>query len=768
MRKGNRASTIIITALNLLIVTICFSQDVNLVGTLTDDKGTAIPKANITLTGKDISTTSDSLGKFLITDDPSSLNHIEAKPTIQLKGSQLNISQEHSGGLFVGLYNVKGNQLAEIINTDQKSIQNSTTYSFEKQSTGVQILKVETGDHQKTFKIVGLSQLCVNISNRSDMLSKQTSIIDELIIKANGFQKKRVTLASYIDTLNIILQKAVEGPYLIFNDLFLAYDTVDAGKTVVKIPKDRGNKLLLNLSLENIGDENALSVTCSLSTVDPYITVTKPVSGFNNIESGTDTLNFEPYEVVVTDSIPPARHVSFQLHIKDSWGGVWRDSCVYVMNPFIIESQNIDDDTIPDSYGNGNKLLDPNEIVEYTPRLENKSEMVITELYGRLLSKSEQIVINDTNDIWGYGNFVPDEKHLPKWDYVFKTNTISSAKFDLFLTGKVNGVERKWLIPFSLPINNIAPIIDNPGNKTVKETKTVEFMLSATDINDDSLSYSMLTDLTEATLIGNLFKLTPNYDQDGDHNIGFVVSDNGIPSLSDSVFITITVIDSPVLVDSRDSNVYEIITIGTQVWMAENLKYLPQVDNVTDGTGDVSSDKYYYVYDYTPTGGSEAEEVSNAKVTTNYLTYGVLYNWNAAMNGSSSSSSNPSGVQGVCPDGWHLPSEDEWQQLEMEIGMSQTAVNDSGYRETTEGEELKATSFGGTDEHGFKALLSGVRYNDHLFINLGSTTCFWSATENDASNAWRRYLRLNIDLVERYYYNKNSGFSVRCLQNLEN
>ncbi len=102
--------------------------------------------------------------------------------------------------------------------------------------------------------------------------------------------------------------------------------------------------------------------------------------------------------------------------------------------------------------------------------------------------------------------------------------------------------------------------------------------------------------------------------------------------------------------DSRDGNVYKFVKIGTQTWMAENLAYLPSV--VGSATGSETT-PYYYVYGY------DGTSVTAAKATSNYTTYGVLYNWPAAMGGFSSSSSNPSGVQGVCPAGWHLPSEAE-------------------------------------------------------------------------------------------------------------
>ena len=106
--------------------------------------------------------------------------------------------------------------------------------------------------------------------------------------------------------------------------------------------------------------------------------------------------------------------------------------------------------------------------------------------------------------------------------------------------------------------------------------------------------------------------------------------------------------------DIRDNTHYNVVKIGNQFWMAENLKYLPSVVGVTTASDSIP---YCYVYGYNGT------SVAAAKATSNYNTYGVLYNWQAAMAGSSSSSANPSGVQAVCPSGWHLPSDAEWSQL---------------------------------------------------------------------------------------------------------
>src|SRR5690554_404167 len=125
-------------------------------------------------------------------------------------------------------------------------------------------------------------------------------------------------------------------------------------------------------------------------------------------------------------------------------------------------------------------------------------------------------------------------------------------------------------------------------------------------------------------------------------------SSNAISSSSSSSIVYSTI------KDARDNQTYRIVTIGSQTWMAENLKYLPSV--VGPWTGSQTT-PHYYVYGYNGT------DVNVAKATDNYATYGVLYNWTAAMDGEASSTTNPSGVQGVCPAGWHLPSDAEWTEL---------------------------------------------------------------------------------------------------------
>ena len=204
--------------------------------------------------------------------------------------------------------------------------------------------------------------------------------------------------------------------------------------------------------------------------------------------------------------------------------------------------------------------------------------------------------------------------------------------------------------------------------------------------------------------------------------------------------------------DSRDGSHYKVVKIGNQVWMAENLKYLPSVVGPGTGSGTAS---YYYVYGYNGT------NVANAKATVNYQTYGVLYNWPAAMNGQASSSANPSRVQGVCPTGWHLPSDAEWTQLTDYLGGLSVAGDKLKEAGTA---HWNSPNTGATNETGFTALPGGHRGIVGSFNYIGSSGNWWSATERDTDYAWSRDMDYSNSFVRWYNVSKGNGFSVRCVR----
>jgi len=215
---------------------------------------------------------------------------------------------------------------------------------------------------------------------------------------------------------------------------------------------------------------------------------------------------------------------------------------------------------------------------------------------------------------------------------------------------------------------------------------------------------------------------------------------------------TVTINVTNVFTDPRDGNVYHTVTIGTQIWMVENLRYLPSVTGPGTGSQTVP---YCYVYGYNGT------VVADAKATSNYTTYGVLYNWTAAMNGAASSTANPSGVQGVCPTGWHLPSDAEWTQLTTYLGGESVAGGKLKETGTTHWDSPNA---GATNETGFTALPGGYRDWDSTFYNVGYYGYWWGATEGNAGSALDRYVGYDDGEVGSYYSYEEVGFSVRCVR----
>ena len=205
------------------------------------------------------------------------------------------------------------------------------------------------------------------------------------------------------------------------------------------------------------------------------------------------------------------------------------------------------------------------------------------------------------------------------------------------------------------------------------------------------------------------------------------------------------------ITDSRDGKIYNVVKIGNQCWMAENLKYLPLVVSPDSGS---ETAPYYYVYGYNGT------VVVDAKATANYTTYGVLYNWTATMNGAASSTTNPSGVQGICPTGWHLPSDAEWTELTDYLGGESVA----GSKLKESGTTHWTSPNTGNNISGFTALPGGYRNETSSFDRIGDDAYWWSSTEGGPSIAWHRGIGYEYDSVGIGNDTKVWGFSVRCVK----
>jgi uncharacterized protein (TIGR02145 family) len=200
-----------------------------------------------------------------------------------------------------------------------------------------------------------------------------------------------------------------------------------------------------------------------------------------------------------------------------------------------------------------------------------------------------------------------------------------------------------------------------------------------------------------------------------------------------------------------DNNHYPVVQIGTQIWMAENLKatkYLngnpiPNITGATQWQNLTTGACSYY----------------NNDSITNAPLYGALYNWYAV-----------SDARNICPAGWHVPSDAEWNILEKHLD-STVDTTASGWTGTDIGGKLKETcktlwnspNTGATNSSGFSALPCGYRYGSGAYNYIRNRGSWRLTTAYDASHAWRRYLDYNSSQVSRGNSSKNDGFSVRCV-----
>jgi uncharacterized protein (TIGR02145 family) len=209
-----------------------------------------------------------------------------------------------------------------------------------------------------------------------------------------------------------------------------------------------------------------------------------------------------------------------------------------------------------------------------------------------------------------------------------------------------------------------------------------------------------------------------------------------------------------------DGKNYAIVKINTQTWMAENLAYLPEVSASSTGSDSL---KNYYVYDY------EDTLVANAKNTFNYKSYGVLYNWPAAMSNDGKTLSGSGRLQAVCPAGWHLPDDGEWKILEENLGMNAQDADTIYLRNSGEvGKKLKSSvnwinGGNGSNSGGFTALPGGYRNTHGGFRSIDNYALFWSAGQSDTTT-WYRSLNFNDNGVYRFNTLKSHGLSVRCVK----
>ena len=223
-----------------------------------------------------------------------------------------------------------------------------------------------------------------------------------------------------------------------------------------------------------------------------------------------------------------------------------------------------------------------------------------------------------------------------------------------------------------------------------------------------------------------------------------------------------TLWDNSKVVD-YDGNEYNTVNIGEQIWMQENLR----VTHYSDGTAInyVENNSLWEGMDFTHKAFCWAEGDSEIG-----LVYGAIYNWAGAMNGSPSSHLNPSGVQGACPDDWHLPSDEEWQQLELYLEMDQVTVDSFNFRGSIGGKlkevgllHWEEPNLDATNESGFTAIGSGSRSSEGTYNSLKQLAGYWT-TAGTETTFLPRTVHYNMLQIRRIYHPGNYGFSIRCIR----
>lgn len=236
-------------------------------------------------------------------------------------------------------------------------------------------------------------------------------------------------------------------------------------------------------------------------------------------------------------------------------------------------------------------------------------------------------------------------------------------------------------------------------------------------------------------------------------------------TLDNNFKITILPSYFPNAIQDYDENWYDAVVIGDQVWLAQNLR----TTHYADGTpipagGSTTSNTDPYYYDYSTSGIPLKDR-------------GYLYNWPAVMNGAASSDLNPSGIQGIAPTGWHVPSDAEWSQLTDYVGSVPEYILNSdstyiakalasqNYWEASTNAYAVGNDLTANNKTLFGAVLAGY-CSGSSFDDAGLNAIFWSSTQYDSYSAWSRVLYYDFAVVGRYNDDKYYGYSARCVCDL--
>ncbi len=360
---------------------------------------------------------------------------------------------------------------------------------------------------------------------------------------------------------------------------------------------------------------------------------------------------------------------------------------------------------------------------------------------GELVSESQSITTYSVNSL-DYGTDY-------YWKIVSKDDHGNSTVSNIW----------KFTTLGNLPPNQPSNL--SPSNNATSISLDANLSWTCTDPEGDPLTYDVYFGTNFNPPLVNSGQSCTTYDpgtlnEETPYYWKIKAHDDHSNSTTGDVWEFTTQIGGTGTVTDIDGNVYQTIIIGDQEWMMENLKVTRYrngdlIPNVTDNYEWVNTtDGAYCVYNNDP---------------PNADTYGNLYNLYAVEEDDN---------RGLAPEGWHVPTDDDWKELEMFLGMTQAQADDTGWRGTNEGSKLAGNAslwYNGDLENnsefgtsGFSALPGGYRSHNGNFYYIGYDATFWSSSESNSYYAWYRKLYYEYSEVYRYIYSKKDGFSVRCVR----
>ncbi len=298
------------------------------------------------------------------------------------------------------------------------------------------------------------------------------------------------------------------------------------------------------------------------------------------------------------------------------------------------------------------------------------------------------------------------------------------------------------------PSNNPPNPPDNPSPANNGGNQELELILSweCTDPDGDDLTYDVFFGVTTTPPLISEDQASTNYTTNLLTNSTTyywkIVATDTKGASTDGPLWKFTTKDPSTdcpdtFTDPRNGQTYNALKIGDQCWMGENLNIGTMILGSQNQSDNSTIEKYCY-----------------GDVAANCDTYGGLYQWDELMDYETNND------KGICPDGWHVPTDVEWMQIEVEVGMSYEDATSMGLRGTDQG-----TILGEGGSSGFEALYGGTRNSGGAFNFIGDYASFFSSTPGSQNNlAWVRYMFSANGQILRNPYDKTMGLSVRCVK----